>query len=33
MDYYLIKESLCPCQAEEVMGNNCQFAALATWKE
>ena len=33
MNYYLIKESLCPCQAEEIMGNNCQFAATATWKE
>ena len=33
MDYYLIKESLCPCQAEDIMGKDCQFAAVTTWKE
>lgn len=33
MNYYLIKESLCPCQAEDIKTADCQFAAVLTWKE
>ncbi len=33
MNYYLIRESLCPCQAEDIKNADCQFAAVVTWKE
>ena len=33
MNYYLIKESLCPCQAEDIKTADYQFAAVLTWKE
>lgn len=33
MNYYLIKESLCPCHAEDIKTADCQFAAVLTWKE
>ncbi len=33
MNFYLIKETLCPCGREDILTGGCQFAAVATWKE
>ena len=33
MNCYLIRESLCPCQAEDITNSGCQYAAVLTWKE
>lgn len=33
MNYYLIQESLCPCQAEDLKNSSYQFAAVLTWQE
>ena len=33
MNYYLIKESLCPCMKEEIKDSGFQYAAVLTWKE
>ena len=33
MNYYLIQETLCPCEAEDLKNSTSQFAVVATWKE